>query len=73
MIMLIPESVHRQDILDIHLCKIQPLNTNHSRLRESRENILELLAVDVSINNMDAVLKTPELQNEIEEADLEIL
>ena len=70
--MATPEPAHSQKILDRHLCKVQLRNTTHARLRESRNKVLESLAEDYAINNMDAVLKTSEIQNEIEEADLAI-
>ena len=52
------------------MCKVQLQNTTHAMLREARNKVLESLASDAAINNMDAVLKTAELQNEIEESDL---
>ena len=62
-IMVIPEEVHSQDVLGIHSCKVQLRNTNHARMREAMNKVLELLAADAAINNLDDVLKTAELQN----------
>ena len=41
-------------------------------MKESRNKVLEFLTADYVIDNMDTVLRTEELQNEIEEVDLEI-
>ena len=70
--MVIPEPTQIQEILDRHTCKIQLWNTTHTRLREDRNTFLESLAADNAINNLDDVVKTAELHNEIEETDLEI-
>ena len=52
--------------------KVQLGNKTHAMLREVRNKVLELLAEDFAINNMAAVLKTSEIQNEIKEANLAI-
>ena len=61
--MVISEPTHSQEILYKHMCKVQLCNTTHTRLREARKKFLELLAADAAINNLDAVLKTAEIQN----------
>ena len=63
--MVIPDPTHRQETLHRHTLKVQLRNTTHSRLIESRNKVLELLAVDAAINNRGAVLNTVDLQNEI--------
>ena len=45
--------------------KVQLSNTTHARLIEARNKVLESLAADAVINNLDAVLKTSEIQNKI--------
>ena len=40
-LMLIPELNHNQSILDIHMHKVQLRNTNHDRLIEARNKVLE--------------------------------
>ena len=62
---MVPEKTHSQEILDGHMRKLQLRKKNHARLRESRNKVLELLVSDADINNLDAVLKTAEIQNEI--------
>ena len=52
--------------------KVKLFKRTHCRLKESKNKVLELLAADYAINNLDALLKTSEIQNEIEEADLAI-
>ena len=42
--------------------KIQLLNTTHARLRESSNKVLESLAEDSAINNLDDVLNTAEIK-----------
>ena len=69
-LILIPDPTHDQEILYRHMRKVQLRNTSHARLGEAKNKVLESLASDAAINNMDAVLKTAELQNEIEESDL---
>ena len=69
---MILDPTHYQDILYRHLRTVQLCNTIHARMRESSNKVLELLAEDVIINNLDAVLKIADLQNEIEESDLAI-
>ena len=71
-LMVIPEPTHSEEILDTKMCKVQLRNIAHARLRESRNKVLEFLAADAAINNLDAALKIPDLQNIIEKADLEI-
>ena len=61
--MVILDTTHSQEILYRHSRKFQLHNTTHDRLRESRNNVLEPLAADSAINNLDDVLKTAELQN----------
>ena len=41
-------------------------------MREFRNKVLESLAADASSNNLDSILKTEDLQNNIEESDLAI-
>ena len=62
-LMVIPEPTHSKEIIDRHSRKVQICNTTHFRLIESRNNVLESLVADDSINNLDAVLKTSDLQN----------
>ena len=57
-LMAIPQPSHSQGILDRHMRKVQLRNTTHTRTRESRNKVLELLAADAAINNLHAVLKT---------------
>ena len=40
-------------------------NTTHDRLREARNKVVESLAEDTAIKNLDGVLNTAEIQNEI--------
>ena len=54
------------------MSRFQLHNRTHSRMREARNNVLELLAVDVAIDNLDVVLKTSETQDKREESDLAI-
>ena len=68
--MMIPEPNQSQEIFDRHMHKVQLRNTNHARLRESRNKVLESLSSDSAINNLDYVLKTSDIQNEIEEAEM---
>ena len=63
---------HSLEILYRHTRKVQLRNTTHTRLRESRNKVLESLAPDAIINNLYAVLNTAELQDKIKEADLSI-
>ena len=70
--MTIRELTHSQEILEIHTNKVQLRNTANARTREPRNKVLELLAADANINNLDDVSKSEEIQNEIEEADLAI-
>ena len=63
--MVIPDPVHSQYILYRQLRQIQLHYTTHTSLREARDKILESLAEDISINNLYALLKTSDLQNEI--------
>ena len=60
--MVIPETTHIQEILDRHIHKVQLRNTAHASLIESRSKILESLALDAAINNLDALLKTVDIQ-----------
>ena len=62
--MLIPYPTQNQYIIDS--------NTNHARLREASNKVLQLLAENATINNMYAVLKTADTHNKIEEVDLMI-
>ena len=71
-LMVIQDPTHSQWIIDRHSRKVQLRNTTHARLIEARNKILESLAADAAINNLDYVLKTAYLQNETEEADLAI-
>ena len=52
-----------QEILERQIRKVQMSNTTHTRMRESRKKVLESLAADAAINNLDAVLKTEEIKN----------
>ena len=61
--MVIPEPTHSQEILDRHMCRVKLHNPNHSRLIESRNKFLDLLASDDAINNLNYVLKTAEIQH----------
>ena len=61
--MLIPDPNHSQEILDIHILKVQLHNTTHSRLRADRNKVLEFLAAYDAINNLGAVFKTADIQN----------
>ena len=70
--MFIPDPIQSQYIIDRHSRKFLLYNTTHVRLREATEKVFGSLASYSGINNLDAVLKTAELQNEIEEADLVI-
>ena len=70
--MVIPEPSRIQEILDQHMRKVQLHNTTSARLKQSRKEVLDLLTVAVTADNSDAILKTAELQNEIEEAELKI-
>ena len=70
--MFIPDPIQSQYIIDRHSRKFLLHNTTHVRLREATEKVFGSLASYSGINNLDAVLKTTELQNEIEEADLVI-
>ena len=56
--MVIPEPNHSQDMLDIHILNFQLRNITHTRLRESRNKVLEFLSSDAAINNLDDLLKT---------------
>ena len=66
--MVIPEPTNNQDILVRHSRKFQLHNTNHARMRESSNKVLDLLAADYAMNKLNAVLKIAYLQEEIEEA-----
>ena len=68
--MVIPEATHSLEILDRHMRKVQLRNTTHASLREFKINFLESLAAYAAINNLDAVLKTADIHNKIEEVDL---
>ena len=70
--MVIPEPNHIQEIIHRHMHKFELLNKNHARLRESRNQVLELLAAYAAFNNLDAVLKTSEIQNKIDDTGLKI-
>ena len=70
--MVITDPTHSQEILDIHMWKVQLRNTTHASLREARNKVLESLASDDAINNLDTALKIEYTQNKIEESDLEI-
>ena len=63
---MIPDPTHDQEILYRHMRKVQLRNTAHARLVEARNKVLESLAADAAINNLDSVLKTAYIQNEIE-------
>ena len=60
--MVIPEPTQSQEILYRHVCKVQLCNITHARLKEARNNVLESLAEDVAIKNLDAVLNTEDIQ-----------
>ena len=70
--MVILEPNHSQEIIYIHMLKVQLRNITHSMLREVRNKVLKLLAEDAAINNLDNLLKTAEIQNRIDEVDLVI-
>ena len=61
--MVIPGPTHSQEILDRHTRKFQLLKITHARMREFRNKVLESLAADAAIKNLNAVLKTAEIQN----------
>ena len=61
--MVIQDPTHSQEILDIHMHKVQLRNKTHIRLRETRNKVLELLAADAAINNLYAVSKTADTPN----------
>ena len=44
--------------------KVQMRNTTQTKLREAMKKVLDLLAADDAINNLDAVLKTTDTQND---------
>ena len=71
-LLVIPEQIQMLYILERHIRKVQLCNTTHDRLRESRNKCLESLIAYSAINNLDAVLKTSYIKNEIYEADLAI-
>ena len=58
--MVIPETNHSQEIFDRHMRKVQLRNTNHARQREASNKVLELLAADSAINDLDGLLKIVE-------------
>ena len=60
--MVIPEPTQSQDILDIHIYKVQLFKTPHGRLIKDREKVLESLAANSDNNNLDTVLMTSEIQ-----------
>ena len=62
-LMVIPETTQIQEILDIKMRKFQLRNTTHVRPREVRNKVLESLVADATINNMDDVLNTADIQN----------
>ena len=64
--MVIPDPIHSQVIIDRKSRKVQLWNRNHARPREYRNKVLESLAADSAINNLDDVLERSDLQNEIE-------
>ena len=70
--MVISDPNHSQEILDIHIRQFQLRNTTHFRPRAASNKVLESLAAVAAINDLDDVLKTADIQNEIEEADMEI-
>ena len=70
--MVIPEPTHSQEILNRHMCKVKMRIITHTRLREARIKVLESLAADAAIKNMDALLKTEDIHNKTEEPDLYI-
>ena len=72
MLIVIPEKIHSKEIINRHYLKVQLRNTTQSILIKDRVKVLESLAADSAISNLDAVLKTTYIQNQIEEADLEI-
>ena len=61
--MVITDPTNIQEILDRYMCKVQLQNTTHAMLREARNKVLESLAADAAIKNLNAVLKTAEIQN----------
>ena len=64
--MVILDPSHSQEILDKQASKVHISNTSNVRIRQSRQQVLESLVIDVTAGNPDAILKTAELQNEIE-------
>ena len=62
-IIVITKPIHSQEILERNMLKVQLRNPTHARRREARNKVLESLASDAAINNLDTVLKTTELQN----------
>ena len=57
-IMVIPEPFDSQEILYRNWRKFQLCNRAYARLIEFRNKVLESLAVDAAINNLNDVLKT---------------
>ena len=60
--MVITEPTHSLEILKIHMHKVQLRNTTHARLREARNKVVESLAEDTAIKNLDGVLNTAEIK-----------
>ena len=54
------------------LCKVQLQNTTNTRLQKDRQQVLDSLTAAVTAKNPYAILKTSEIQNEVEEDNLEI-
>ena len=57
-IMVIPDPFDSQEILYRNWRKFQLCNRAYARLIEFRNKVLESLAVDAAINNLNDVLKT---------------
>ena len=70
--MVISEPTHSQEILEQHRCKVQLRNKTNGRLQQAKHHFLDSLMAAVTVDNPGAILKAEELQNEAEEADLEI-
>ena len=70
--MLIPDTTYSQYILDLYTHKVRQYNRNNSMLQEARQQVIDLLTAPITAYNRESILKTAELQNEIEETELEI-
>ena len=60
--MVIPKPTNSKEILDQNTRRVKIRNKTNTRLRQSRQQVLDSLAASTTVDNPDAVLKTAKIQ-----------